>query len=467
MSERAPDAAVDDVLKAWLPLDVLRGRRPLDTRAATAALSTDKLKRLILDFDELLRQVVTPRRRSISWDLPKLPEGITAGYVADGPDLSRRLVHAGLYVDRVLVAPPALPRWGLLSLSTADVLRQVASEEHEAALDDRRTAPAEGSYPDDPSDLADYLGWQFERGNADAAEALQLRLPELAAQLLGYWWDLRRPLSEGWLHVVDRHSVATDNIKDICRDPDFREEVTVWDTGPGNSLESWAELLTATGLAHALGREHLISFPGRPKTVDLIRLTSKFYTTLPYGLVAIGRYLPTRRLTLMGGGELERGHWFDEILLGLGDAVHLLDMQACCELRREGLARDLSRWVTEDLNRVALAALRGDDPRAAVQESRHRLAGIAVAADARIRRTDSALLKQRLAQAGIWGTGGLLAGVLGTVLTGGALPAAAVVGAVGFALNAAAGAITATPPSAVTPDPVMFNVLRYARRSQR
>ncbi len=461
MSARASNGAVDEVLAKWLPLEVLRGRQPLDAAGATAGLSAKTLKELILDFDVLLRQVVTPRRDINSWDLPELPQGHTAGYVADGPALSRRLVHASLYVDRVLVAPPVLPRWGLTSLTTAEVLRLVTNGEHQAILNDLKPTGPPGTYPDDPIELADYLVWEFEHDSAEAVKALEPRLPALAANLLGYWSELRRPLAEGWLNVVDRHTVATDNIKDICRDPEFREEVEAWDREAGSSFESWAELLTATGLAHALGREHVVSFPGRPKTVGLISLTSRFYTTLPYGLVAIGRYLPTRRLVLAGGGELERGHWFDEILLGLGDAVRHLDMQACCELRREGLAADLSGWLTGDLNRVALAAMRGEDVVAVVAQARHRLATIAAAADARISRSDSALLKQRLAQAGIGGASGLVAGVLGTVLTGGALPVAAVVGALGFALNAVAGAVGATPPGVVTPDPVMFNVLRH------
>jgi hypothetical protein len=38
-------------------------------------------------------------------------------------------------------------------------------------------------------------------------------------------------------------------------------------------------------------------------------------------------------------------------VVGLGPAVRYLDMQSTCELRRDGIAVRLRRWVDEDLNR--------------------------------------------------------------------------------------------------------------------
>ncbi|MGX6740954.1 hypothetical protein [Streptomyces peucetius] len=303
---------------------------------------------------------------------------------------------------------------------------------------------------------------------ARAAAELEPRLPELAKQLLNYWWEVREPLAEGWLHVVGGGLLSSDNIKAICREPEFRAELPEWSASWGPGAEAaWTQLMKATGLAHCLGRGHVVTFAGTPETKELIELTSRFYTSLPYGGVLVGEWFPTRRLVVAGGNEVERGNWYDEVLLGLGPAAPYLDMQAVGELRREGTASRLRHWLTSELNHVAFAASRGDDPEVVLQGCRENLEKIARAADARVRQTSSATLRARLEQAGIWGGSTLIGGFVGTVATGGTLLAAAAVGGVGFALSAVAGAVAASSPAVESVDPVIFDVMKAADARRR
>lgn len=119
------------------------------------------------------------------------------------------------------------------------------------------------------------------------------------------------------------------------------------------------------------------------------------------------------------GGEIERGGWFDELMVGLGPATDLLDLHVARELRQDGTAMALRQWMTSDLNRVAFAVTRGDDPESLILECRHQLRRIADAADARIRSSGSKSLRRRLQQAGIWGASGLIVGFVGTLIYGG------------------------------------------------
>jgi hypothetical protein len=120
---------------------------------------------------------------------------------------------------------------------------------------------------------------------ADARRSLESsRLDEVAMTLLDYWWNVREPLAAGWLHIVSDGLLATDNIKDISRDPEFRAELEQWEQRVStNRLAPWRELMTATGLAHSVNRDHVLSFPSSREAKELAALVSRFYSALPYG----------------------------------------------------------------------------------------------------------------------------------------------------------------------------------------
>jgi hypothetical protein len=237
-------------------------------------------------------------------------------------------------------------------------------------------------------------------------------------------------------------------------------------------MDSWRELFTATDLAHKLRRQHVVTFPGDPLTGDLTALTSRYFTEIPIGGAIIGLLQPTRRLQIVGGGLIERGAWFDELMLGLGPAVNLLDLQSVSELRQAGIAAGLQRLIGEDLRQVAFAAERGADVDDAVAEAKHRLTGLAEAADARINATASHLTRSRLKQASIWGGNGLLLGALGGgiltgIASGGILLPTAILAGVGFALGAVAGATGPTKTPTAGPDPVVFELLTHLRAKRK
>ncbi|MFP1624045.1 hypothetical protein ACLB9X_02215 [Streptomyces sp. 5K101] len=471
---------VDAVLAQWLPRDVMRGKEPFDVESVVRGLDTARLRQLILDFDELLDVVLTRTRHNIYWDLPPLGEGEAPAYVPAGPRMRSRMTHAALYTDRLLVEPPRLPTWPigefLLPSGPADVLRHTLPEPSAAAPSRTIVPPPEVPTPagdakndiDEILDEIDAIDARIDEDFARAGATLESRLSEVAQDLLKYWWEVREPLAEGWLHVVGGGLLSTDNIKDICRDPEFRAELPEWSAPWGVSAkEAWRQLMKATGLAHCLGREHVVTFPGAPETKELIALTSRFYTSLPYGGVLVGDWYPSRRLVVAGGGEVERGHWYDELLIGLGPAARFLDLQAACELRREGTASSLRHWLTSDMNQVAFAAARGDDPEVVLQECRAQLGRIASAADHCLQQTSCATLRARLQQAGIWGTAGLITGVVTTVISGGTFLVAVAAGGVGFTLSAAAGAAGSRSAADSTVDPVIFDVMRQAAAARQ
>ncbi|MER6304948.1 hypothetical protein [Streptomyces sp. NPDC001657] len=466
------DNPVSGLLSRWLPRDVILGREPFDAWTAVKELNDAELRRLILEGDDALSDVRVrdfPDRWDGSlpkgWDLPPLGEGEAAAYVPAGPRMGQRMIHAALYSDRVLVSEPPVPTWllptpemmadqwiwYLVSIGPSDVLRYLSTEDDLA--DVIRYLDPGGQHADLPS--------QLHAAFASAAAEIEGRLPEVAQTVLQYLWELERPLAEGWLHVVSGTEFKAGNVEMICRDPEFQAALPAR-LRDHSALTAWDELMMACGLAQSLGRQHVITFAARD-TTELIAVTSRYFTSLPWGRVGLvppGIPHRRRRIVTVAGGEVERGNWFDELLVGLGPATEYLDMQAACELRQEGTAVSLRRWLTEDLNRVAFSVARGDDHTPVLKECRAQLNTIARAAEARLAQTSSANVQVRLKEAGIWGLSGLFSNFWSVILTGGSLSQAGAVAGVGFGLSAGAGAAGTSAPAAGTTEPVLFDIMQ-------
>jgi hypothetical protein len=464
----------------------MTGRDPFDPVAITKSMDNGSLENLILALDDLSRRVQMPERQNAEWQLPTLAPGERPAYVAPGPWLDRRTSHAALFADHVLVPPPTLPALAFYDqrYDVADVFRNRRQLSKRDAQTPTNQAMGEPPRPDLPPEVARSLDEIIAEIDAEGGDIisdaegfvghlnprwLAQSLPLAATDLLRYWWNVSDAVDDGWLHIVRPGWLNSDNIKAIAKDAEFRAELEnlMEAYRERYSFESWRDLMTATGLAHEFGRTHILTFPSDRLTRDLIALTSRYYTELPYGGTLVGLSYPTRRLHIAGGGEVERGAWFDEVMLGLGPAANLLDLHTVRELRNDGTAAALRHWITEELNRAAFAAARGDNVDDVLAEASHRLGLIAAAADARINSTGSDVTRERLKQAGIWGGSGLLAGFVGTLATGGTLPVAAVVAGIGFALSGLAGAATTTGGNAsAEPDPVIYDLMAHLRAKQ-
>ncbi len=443
---------VDAVLRKWLPQAMLSGKRVFDAVAVVRDLGPERLSELMLDLDALLHSVVAPRQ-GIHWQLPVPAQGEAIAYVPPGPNIGRRMVNAALFVDHVLVGHPEVPQWGVYAYGPADILKHSLDRRQ-----GRTRSTGRASRDSFDTDLDSFLD-QLDDELDNAAGTLLPMLPDLAADLLAYWWAVRVPLAQGWMHVVGQGLLNSDNVKDVARDPVFRVELDKW-SSRWQSLDSrpWSEVMTTTGLARSLHREYVTCFTSTDASRDLLALTSRYYTALPYGGVMMGRWLPTpRSLTAPGGREVVRGAWFDEILVGLGPKAEYLDMQAAVELRDDGVAAELQAWVSGDLSRVAFA----DDGEAndVLAECRNRFAVVVSHADRRLQRTQSQVLRARLRQAGIWGSSGAASNFVGTVMSGGEPSLAAALGGVGFALGAMAAAAATSTGSSDTREPVLHHIV--------
>ena len=469
-ASRAVGGPVYEVLSSWLPKPVIDGRAPFVAELLIQEISSDAVEALILDLDALCGRVTVHRGDLDEWQLPALERGELPAYVAPGPSLERRISHAGLFADRVLLPPPELPQWNIGNVvNPRDIPSLLRGGREE--LDRLRRDSCETAAPmrDSDTDLFDEIDAVLAEDARDSLQDLERVLPQVRAalrpvaeELLGFWWNISDGLADGWVNVVEKGLLISDNVKAIAKDPEFRADLeTLIATHQGYSFESWRDVMTATGLAHNLGRAHVLTFPADQLTRDLVALTSRYFTDLPYGGAMFGLSYPTRRLQIAGGADVERGAWFDEVMLGLGPAANLLDLHTVRELRQDGTAVTLRRWISEDLNRVAFAAARGDSIDEALDEASHRLGLIAAAADTRINATGSDLTRRRLKQAGIWGGSALLAGFAGTLATGGALPVAAAVAGIGFALSGVAGAVATDSRNLAAPDPVIYELMAH------
>ncbi|MGV9248058.1 hypothetical protein [Streptomyces sp. NPDC003710] len=467
------DNPVSALLSRWLPRDVILRKEPFDAWTVVKDLNEAEVRRLILEGEDVLDDVGVhaypdhwdaPRE---GWDLPPLGEGEAAAYVPAGPRMRQRMTHAALYSDRVLVTGPPVPTWllptpemvrdrwlwKLVSIGPGDVLRYLSTAE-----DDLEAVIWYLDPGGNDADLPSHLHQAF----ASAAAEIEGQLPEVASTILQYLWELERPLAEGWLHVVGGTDFKAANVEMICRDPEFRAALPAR-LRDYSAMSAWDELMMASGLAESLGRQHVITFAAFRSTTELIAVTSRYFTSLPWGpvgLVPPGIPNRRRRIVTVAGGEVERGNWFDELLVGLGPAAEYLDMQAACELRQEGTSVSLRHWLTEDLNRVAFAAARGDDHTQVLQECRTQLHTIASAAETRLAQTSSANVQVRLKEAGIWGLSGLFSNFWSVILTGGSLSQAGAAAGVGFGLSAGAGAAGASAPATGMTEPVLFDVMQ-------
>src|SRR4051812_45198822 len=99
------ESPLDASLARWVPRDVLTGRENLDPSQIVNPLPVEKLRRMVVDLENAIRDNTAPRDDGIFWDVPTLPEGQTAAYVASGSRIHERLIHAALYADHLFVSP--------------------------------------------------------------------------------------------------------------------------------------------------------------------------------------------------------------------------------------------------------------------------------------------------------------------------------------------------------------------------
>lgn len=496
-TSRSVGGPVYDVLDECLPKGTMRKRGPFDVRGVVDSMSNSALENLILALDQLSWQVQRPLKEDDTWRLPSLLTGELPAYVTPGTDLNRRLCHAGLFADRIFTPPPTLPQWAL-GVTNYDAAQLIRRRRKGDAAPRVTSQPARRLPPPEPAEMGDLfdeidqileLDVEEERRDFERLQPhLQEQLKPIAEALVSYWWHIGDAIAEGWLYVANPVPLHTDNIRGMAEDSDFRAELeplierhknnppwktemlptSRWHQLGSHTLESWRELFTTAALANNLGRSHVVTIPADPFTRDLIALTSRYFAEIPHGGGAmIGLPQPTRRVRVAGGGDIERGAWFDEVMLGLGPAVDMLDLHTVRELRHSGTAAALRHWITTDLDKIAFATYRGEHPEGALAEARHQLSRIADAAGAQVNRTGSELTRRRLVSAGLWGAAGGASMFVGTVITGGALPLAVVLAGIGFGLNAAAGGMTVGADQRAIPDPVIYDLVSRLRNQRR
>lgn len=476
---------VRDVLSGFLPDSVLNGRRPFVASLLIQEMPDDRVERLIGELDALSRHLLRDSGRQLS---NGLGAGELPAYVTPGSSLQRRVQHAGLFAQRVLVPEPRMPMWGASFIATTSFLNRPDTPRRSTA----EAPPQATTGPHRSSDafleeLLDEIEADIERETAEVLPHVRRSLRPTAEQLLQYWWTISDAVGEGWVNIVDHGPFNSDNIRGLCYHAEFRSEVeaalsrnidgpaaaddfpTGWAGWLNATERSWQALFAATNFANILGREHIVTFPGDGLTRDLIALACRYFTTIPIGGAFIGIPEPEPRHRIVGHGMVERGAWFDEVMLGLGPALDLIDMQTVSELRRSGTAAALQRFIAEDLGHVAFAVDRGYPVEEALAEAKNRLGVIAAAADERVNATSSAITRSRLKNAGIWGGNGLILGVLGggilaTAASGGILLPTVVLAGVGFALGALGGAASPSDTPVAGPEPVIFDLMSQLNR---
>jgi hypothetical protein len=470
---RQIESPIDDALGPWVKRDILLGHKQYDASEITKSLSKEKLYDMVLRLEESIFAELTLWPNTLLWDLPAISQDKAAAYVPPGSRLQERMTHAALFADHLLVNPPTLPPYlvrcavGLSPVTPSDVIRHSRQQAHELgpnAFAESSTSPpsdVESTLGDDFWESFDEMEGEADEDYARLAQELDLTIGDVADSLLRYALAVRQPLAEGWLHIVGGGLLSTDNMKDIARDPDFRVAYDKWHADLRSSqFEPWGELMVATGLAHSIGRAHIMTLPGSEASRDLISLVSRYYTDLPYGGVMIGRWLPTKRVSLPGSGPLVRGQWFDELLVGLAPALRYVDMPTICKLREAGIADSLSHWLTNDLNQIAFVDNVGEDATIALRTCQERLYRIATNAEAALIQSHSATFRARLRKAGIEGSIGGTGAFVGTMASGTSLPAALTAAGIGFAIGVATGAATEDQAVPASAEAVLIDILQ-------
>jgi hypothetical protein len=392
--------------------------------------------------------------------------------VPQGPCFERRAIHASIYADRVLVGSPELPVFSWRFGTDHDIVELMAHSTE--FLAGPEPAPRPTPDPDTRDTMDRYLDEDYERDRVDwpnkvnaidafKGEAVSL-IPTVAADWLAFAWTVRQPTAEGWLEIVHPGMLMTDNIKTLRRDNEFWDALAGWNTRLNWTQQepAFRQLLTAAGLTRELDVQQVLTLPASSDAVQLFETVARYFRLedVPYGGVLIDDLLPPpRAATLSSNAELLRGSWFDQLLVGLGPITLHLDGTTACAVRSSAAAAALTEFLTSELNRLAFADA-GIDRARLLAENQSRLQKIAEATVAAATAADSATLRNRLSQGGIWGTSGLAVGFIGTLLTGGALAVAAAAAGVGFMLTAAAGAGAASAIEPVVPFPFLIDILK-------
>lgn len=479
------ESPFDDVLGRWVPRRALRRERSLDARAVVGRLSPERQYRLMVDLEDLANAHVVPREKGL-WKLSCEEDQLPA-YVPAGPDLITRLIHVGLYAHRVLVNSPRLPEYtvglagsfvGTHGMSPGDVIRGLFPEEFPSpplAVPTPQAPPTSPSTTDsergrdDIDELLDALDddpWDEKSGYELAAARLPNELPEAAATLLDFLFTIRRPIAEGWLQLVGHGAFSSENRKAIVEDDEFQPEYSRWYAQAKDQREAWEVLETATGLAHSLKRPHVMSVPGSVDSRGLLALIGRFYSDLPYGGIMWGWWHPTKHVTV-GHSELVRGSWLNELCIGLHPALKYVDMPTVCDLREEGVAASLARFLNEDLREVSAASNEADADEA-LGYSRRRLGEIAASAERAMQGVPSRTWMARAKQAGVWGFGSAAMNYLGAEIAGAPQPVPLTSAIVGLGIGGVTGAAAQGEVIPTHQEPVLIELLRrtpaFARR---
>ena len=237
--------------------------------------------------------------------------------------------------------------------------------------------------------------------------ALRETLPKVTADWLWFAWSLRAGLNNGWIRIVS--PVLT--LDALARHVWVRgiEEAFAATIGLHKApYEVSRSVVASVSAADALHRDHVVTFPCNELSRNVLATVHRMHAAIREQGDQFGALTPFDGALRVHGMELERGSWFSEILLGIGRASHLLDMEAVHELRQEGVATSLRRWFTEDLNRIAFVAATGGNVQTILDECRYNFGRIVATADRRLQMTKSKTLRQRFTQASIWGASGLL-----------------------------------------------------------
>jgi hypothetical protein len=447
---RGPEGAFDEPLGRWVDAKVLRGKEPFDAWAVLRGLGTN-LVPLVRDLHAAAMTVATIDEHEPADEL----SAAFGAFVPRGPSFARRVVHAGLYTDRVYAE---LPR-----LTPGRSEREPDDRTIERYLQGGFEAVVEDLGGLDSPDLQD---WELEDVVYPGVSPSRLdsMIAETARNWLEFAWTIRRPCAEGWLQIVGPEITGTRGRPSwegtaLREDKDFLAALKArelpWDPYERYDTVDAAfapilEVERTAALSRAL-RFQVVSLPASAEAAQFLKFVARYYRLEDYPPDEDAP-LPPRSATVFGVGEVLRGAWYDELLISLGPITERLDGSSVCAVRSAGVAAELKRFVSDDLSRLVRADLGGADLGAALADVRTDLQGIAERAVEAAASDRSAAVRKRLAYAVVSGTGSAITGLL----TGGSAAGALI----GFAVAAATAAVTAGSSAARGPEQVLIDVWR-------
>lgn len=419
---RAAETPYDEVLGRWLAEDVMSGEEPFHAERVLAALDRKQQTDLRLTLDGTTQSLLAPGELGTKF-VPSAP-GQTIAYVPEGSFFERRVTNAGLYADQVIVNKPS-GIWPPLS-----------------------------QQPGGPNKWAE--------------------------ELLDFAWAIRQPLADGWLHIVERVNVANENLAMLRLDEEFcgslrerfaRTESLMQPRDPAVAelqfYEAYENLFNAAYVATSMGTPAVLTLPPEPISVALFEVSARYFRfeDIPHYLHPNKEDFrpPPRVLTTASQGQLLRGQWFDELLVGLGPITAYLDGSAVCSLRSRGIAAELRHFLATDLNELAFSFMEAGTVQGSLERRRLDLQQIAERIVAAVDVSRSATIRDRLRLGGIGGMSGLASGFLGTMLTSGSPAMASAVAGIGFALGAAGSVAGTAKREPAVSHPFLIDVMRAAR----